>query len=127
MPSPINIKARSAGDFGPLSLDGVVSYARNAVSLSTYEINPWLSPTSVKDIDGGWFITQKNIAGQTEYYNPNNVLKATLSNNFGLELVGKYRWNSVTFYGGYLYANLGDPSDAYANGFSTIANGIFVP
>ena len=114
-------------DFGPLSLDGVVSYAQNAVSLSSYGINPWLSPTSIKDIDGNWFIVQKNINGQSQYYNPNDVLKATLSNNFGLELVAKYRWNSVTFYGGYLYANLGDPSDAYANGFSTIANGIFVP
>ncbi len=114
-------------DLGPLSLDGVVSYARNAVSLSTYGINPWLSPTSIKDVDGNWFIVHKNIYGQNEYSNPNNVLKATLSNDFGLELVAKYKWNTVTFYGGYLYANLGDPSDAYANGFSSIANGIFVP
>ena len=114
-------------DFGPLSLDGVINYAQNAVSLSTYGIDPWLSPISIKGIDGNWFIVQKNIAGLTEYYNPNDILKATLSNNLGVELVAKYKWNSVSFYGGYLYANLGDPSDAYASGFSTIANGIFVP
>jgi len=33
----------------------------------------------------------------------------------------------VTFYGGYLYANLRNPSNAEANGFETIAAGIFVP
>jgi predicted porin len=114
-------------DFGPLSLDGVVSYAQNAVALSSYGINPWLSPSSIKTIDGNNYIIQKNILGQTQYYNPNDVLKATLSNNFGVELVAKYKWNTVTFYGGYLYANVGNPSNAEANGFQTVAGGIFVP
>ena len=41
--------------------------------------------------------------------------------------MAKYKWNTVTFYGGYLYANLGNPSDSYLSGFPTIAEGIFVP
>ncbi|MGO9420698.1 porin [Roseiarcus sp.] len=114
-------------DFGPLSLDGVVSYAQNAVSLSTYGLNPYPSNSSLKLIDGDWFIIQKNIYGLNQYYNPNDILKATLSNNFGLEFTAKYKWNTVTFYAGDIYANLANPSSAYANGFQTIAGGIFVP
>ena len=57
-------------------------------------------------------------------YNANSVLKATLSNNFGGELVAKYRWNKFTLYGGYLYARLSNPSDDYLTGFRTIAQGI---
>ena len=61
------------------------------------------------------------------YYDPNSVLKATLSNNFGGELVAKYRWDPFTLYGGYLYARLMNPSDDYLTGFPTISQGIFVP
>ena len=114
-------------DFGPLSVDGVVSYAQNAVSLSNYGLNAWPTlPSNLKFIDGGWFITS-SLNGVTGYYNPNDILKATLSNNFGVELVAKYKWNNVTFYGGYMYANLSNPSNAEAGGFQTVAGGIFVP
>ena len=112
-------------DFGPLSLDGVVSYAQNAVSLATYGGAAANESCVKKTTD--CFISQKSIYGITRYYDPNSVLKATLSNNFGLELTAKYKWNAVTFYVGDLYANLGNSSSAYANGFQTIANGIFVP
>ncbi len=33
----------------------------------------------------------------------------------------------MTFYGGYMYANLGNPSNSEANGFQTVAGGIFIP
>ena len=53
--------------------------------------------------------------------------KATLSNNAGVELAAKYTWKPVTFYAGYLYARLANPSDSYLTGFPTIAEGVFVP
>jgi predicted porin len=121
-------QAQLGADFGPLSVDGVLSYAQNTASLSSYGLNPATSTSSsLKDIGGNWFIVQKDVDGVTRYYDSNDVLKATLSNNFGAQLVAKYKWNSVTFYGGYMYARLSNPSDAYAGGFSTVANGIFVP
>ncbi|MGH6796829.1 MAG: hypothetical protein ACREDI_00400, partial [Roseiarcus sp.] len=105
------------GDFGPLSIDGALSWARDAVSLSSF------SGSNVACLNAfNCFINVNNA-----YYNPNTVLKATLSNNFGAELVTKYRWNNFTLYGGYLYARLSNPSDDYLAGFQTIAQGIFVP
>ena len=104
-------------DFGPLSLDGVVSWAKDAVSLSSF---------------GGSNVACVNTANcfiyvNNAYYDPNTVLKATLSNNAGVELAAKYKWNNVTFYAGYLYARLANPSDSYLSGFPTVAEGIFVP
>jgi predicted porin len=105
-------------DFGPLSLDGVISWAKDAVSLSSFGGSNNFCVKGTTDC----FVFVNNA-----YYDPNSVLKATLSNNTGLELVAKYKWNSVTFYGGYLYALLQNPSDSDLTGFPTIAEGIFVP
>ena len=55
-------------DFGDLSLDGVVNWTRDAVSLSSYTGNP---PSG---------------------YDVNSVLKATLSNSAGVELMARYTW-----------------------------------
>jgi predicted porin len=60
-------------------------------------------------------------------YDPNTILKATLSNNTGFLLAAKYKWNPFEVYGGYIYTRLANPSDAFTNGFPTIAQGIFVP
>jgi predicted porin len=104
-------------DFGNLSLDGVVSWAKDAVSLSNF------AGSNIAQFDhDGYFIKLNNV-----YYNPNMILKATLSNNTGVMLVAKYKWDKFIFYGGYLYARLANPSDQYVNGFQTIAQGIFVP
>ncbi len=54
-------------------------------------------------------------------------MKATLSNNFGGSLMASYKWTDFKFYGGYIYANLSNPSSSYASGFETTSNGIFVP
>ena len=105
-------------DFGPLSLDGVVSWAKDAVSLSTFGGANNFCIKGTTDC----FVNVNNA-----YYDPNSVLKATLSNNTGLELAAKYKWNTVTFYAGYLYAKLANPSDSYLAGFPTVAEGIFVP
>ena len=105
-------------DFGPLSLDGVVSYAENAVSLSSY------SGANTDCIKGS---TDCFISVNNALYDPNTVLKATLSNNTGVELAAKYRWNDLTLYAGYLYGRLANPSNDYLGGFPTIAAGIFIP
>jgi hypothetical protein len=60
-------------------------------------------------------------------YDPNSVLKATLSNNTGVELMGSYAWDRFKFYGGYIYANLANPSDDFTYGFRTIYPAVFVP
>ena len=90
-------------DFGDFSFDGVVNWTRDAVSLASYAGSP---PSG---------------------YDVNDVLKATLSNSAGVELMARYTWGPVRFYGGYIYARLMNPSDDFANGFPTIAEGIFVP
>jgi predicted porin len=104
-------------DFGALSVDGVLSWAKDAVSLSTFggSNDSCLTPVNC-------FINVNN-----QYFDPNSVLKATLSNNFGGELVARYKWDPFTFYGGWIYARLMDPSDDYLTGFQTISQGIFVP
>jgi len=90
-------------DFGDLSLDGIVNWTKDAVSLSSYSGSP------------------------PEGYDVNSVLKATLSNSAGLELMARYKLGPFRFYGGYIYARLMNPSDDYPNGFPTFAEGIFVP
>ena len=104
-------------DFGSLSLDGVLSWAVDAVSLSTFGGSNMtcLSP-------GNCFINVNN-----QLFDPNTVLKATLSNNLGGELVAKYKWDLVTFYGGWIYARQMNPSDDFLTGFPTISQGIFIP
>jgi predicted porin len=102
---------------GTLSLDAMGSWVTNAVSLSSFAGSNIVCFHAVN-----CFININN-----QYFNPNDVLKATLSNNIGLALLGRYKWNQWGFYGGYLYARLMNPSDDHLNGFETIAEGIFVP
>ena len=42
-------------------------------------------------------------------------------------VAARYKWDRAEIYGGYTYARLANPSDAFPNGFHTIARGIFVP
>ena len=61
---PRPYQAQLGADFGHLSLDGVVSYAQNAVSLSSYSSEPLQQSgvplPNLKLIDGNWFIAQKS-------------------------------------------------------------------
>ena len=104
-------------DFGSLSLDGVLSWAKDAVSLSSFAGSNMtcLSP-------GNCFINVNN-----QFFDPNTVLRATLSNNLGGEIVARYKWDPLTFYGGWIYARQMNPSDDFLTGFPTIAQGIFIP
>jgi predicted porin len=104
-------------DFGPLSLDGVMNWTKDAVSLSGF------AGSNIAQAPNG----QYEVFVNNQYFNPNNVLKATLSNDFGAELAAKYKWDRMTLYGGYIYARVMNPSDSYLTGFPTIAAGIFVP
>jgi predicted porin len=102
---------------GTFSLDVLGSFVKDAVSLSSFSGS---NITCFHQLN--CFININN-----QLFNPNDVLKATLSNNIGLALLGKYKLNQWSFYGGYLYARLMNPSDDHLNGFQTIAEGIFVP
>ncbi len=104
-------------DFGSLSVDGVLSWAKDAVSLSSFGGSniACITPANC-------FINVNN-----QFFDPNTVLKATLSNNLGGELVAKYKWDPFTFYGGWIYARQMNPSDDFLTGFPTIEQGIFIP
>ena len=109
-------------DWGNFSFDGLLGYAQNAVSLSNYG-------GSVTGCGpGNTGISQAyNIVPGSGCYNPNDILKATLSNNFGGSLLASYKWDDFRFYGGYIYARPSNPSDSYDRGFETISSGIFAP
>jgi predicted porin len=102
---------------GTFSFDAIGSWVKDAVSLSSFNGSNITCLSAVN-----CFININN-----QFFNPNDVLRATLSNNIGVALLGKYKLNQWQFYGGYLYARLMNPSDAHLNGFETIAEGIFVP
>jgi predicted porin len=104
-------------DFGALSVDGVLSWAKDAVTLSSFAGSniACLAPANC-------FININN-----QFFDPNTVLKATLSNNLGGELVARYKWDPLTFYGGWVYARQMNPSDDFLGGFPAIAQGIFIP
>jgi hypothetical protein len=102
---------------GTLSFDAIGSFAKDAVSLSSFSGS---NITCIHFIN--CFININN-----QLFDPNDVAKATLSNNIGLEVLGRYKRDPFTLYGGYIYARLMNPSDDYLGGFRTIAEGIFVP
>lgn len=97
-------QATMGGDLGKLSLDVVGGFARNAVSLSSFS--------------GG---------AMPKGYDPNTILRATLSNTGGVGLVARYDWAPLKFFAGYMYIRSINPDDDYAGGLPTMARGIFVP
>ena len=104
---------------GTLSVDGIGSYAQNAVNLSNF------TGTCAT-------LTKGPLKGQTGcsdgipmFYGADD-LKATLSNNTGAMLLARYRWGPVTVSGGWLWWQQANPSDTYLNGFETVG-GYSVP
>ena len=110
-------QAQLGFDFGALSLDGVLSWAKDAVTLASFAGSNVGCPTPAN-----CFINVNNA-----YYDVNSVLRATLSNNFGGELTARYKWDPFTFFGGWIYARQMNSSDDYLTGFQTISQGIFIP
>jgi predicted porin len=90
-------------DYAGFSFDAIYSYARDAVSLSSYSANPLP-------------------AGVTQ-----NDLKATLADISGAIFAGKYTYQQVTVYGGYEYAVFMPPSDTYAGGFTSLGGYTVLP
>ena len=94
-------QAQAGADFGALSLDGVVSWARDAVSLGNYTALP-------------------------KGYSQDN-LKATLSNNAGAMLAAKYSLGPVKIFAGYEYYRLSGPSNTYPSGFKSLGGFSILP
>jgi hypothetical protein len=97
-------EAQIGATFGGFSADVVARYAKDAVSLQSF---------SGGDLPAG--------------YVPGSILQATLANVAAVLVAARYRWDRTEIYGGYTFARLANPSDAFPNGFPTIARGIFVP
>ena len=101
------LQAQAGFDYGNFSFDGVLAWAKDAVSLSTFNGGS-LGQCRLTGPYASWSIKVNSVC-----YDTNDVLKATLSNNFGVELMASYKWDRFKFYGGYIYAKLSNPSDAY--------------
>ena len=106
---------------GTLSADFIGGYAQNAVNLSNFtgtcavlKSGPFKGQTGCTD-------------GIPEFYNGGD-LKATLSNNVGTFLLGKYKFDQfpLTISGGWERIKQSDPSSRFPNGFESIA-GYSVP
>jgi predicted porin len=90
-------EAQIGGDFGGLSVDAIFSYVRDAVSLANWS-------------------TATKVATPAEM----NTLKATLSNDSSVLLLAKYTIGPARLFGGYEYIRSQNPSDNYANGFTSV-------
>jgi predicted porin len=104
---------------GTLSVDAIGAYARNAVNLSTFA-------GTCTTITKGPFEGQTACTSGIPMFYGSDDLKATLSNNTGLFLLGKYRWQALTLSGGWEYIRQADPSGTFPDGFET-AGGFNVP
>ncbi len=108
-------------DRGNFSFDGIFTWAKDAVSASTFNGGS-LGQCTLTGPSAPWSIKVNGVC-----YDTNDVLKATLGNIFGTELMASYKWDRFKFYGGYIYARTSNPSDGFGSGFQTMYPGIFVP
>jgi len=97
------VEAQFGGDFGGFSFDAVASKVRDAVSLSNYAMSPLPAGVSVDN------------------------LKATLSNNTSGVIMLRYRYQTLTLYGGFEVIQFADPGDAYSQGFTTLGGYVVLP
>jgi hypothetical protein len=104
---------------GVLSVDAIGAYARNAAALSTFT-------GTCATIAMGPFKDHTACTSGIPMLYGSDDLKATLSNNTGVFLLGKYRWRALTLSGGWEYIRQADPSGRFPNGFKTIG-GFDVP
>ena len=100
---------------GTLSVDAIGAYAQNAVNISTFT-------GSCATLKSGPFKGETGCtSGIPTFYDQDDV-KATLSNNTGIFLLGKYKFAEfpLTISGGWQYIRQANPSDTFPNGFETI-------
>ncbi|HZZ62046.1 MAG TPA: hypothetical protein VFE63_12890 [Roseiarcus sp.] len=104
-----------------LSLDAIGSFGRNEVNLGTFG-----TLTQCATLTSGPFKGQtgcsydSGASGTIPLFYNNTDLQATLSNNTGFSVLGKYKIQNWTLYGAYEYLRQQNPSDTYQNGFQTI-------
>ena len=116
-----HFEAQAGFDWGGFSFDGVLAWAKDAASLSTFNGGN-LGQCGLTGPYAPWSIKVNNIC-----YDSNDVVKATLSNIFGTQLTASYKWDRFKFYGGYIYARQSNPSDDFFSGFRTMYPGLIVP
>ncbi len=98
-------QAQIGTDFNGFSFDAIAGYAKNALTFQSF---------------GG--------ATTPIGYNPYDIVRATVMNTGGVELLGRYEWDKFKFYAGYLYSLSVNPSDtSYPYGVGTVAPGVIVP
>ena len=104
-------------DFGSLSLDGVLSWAKDAVALSSFGGSniACLTPANC-------FINVNN-----QFFDPNTVLRATLSNNLGGEVGRQIQVGPVHALRRLDLRAANEPVRRLLTGFPTISQGIFIP
>jgi predicted porin len=106
---------------GVFSFDAIGSYGKDEANLGTFG-----SLTQCATLKSGPFKGQTacsfdaGASGTIPLYYNNTDFQATLSDNIGLELLGKYKWRQWTLYGGYDVYRQSNPSGNYPNGFETI-------
>jgi predicted porin len=106
---------------GTLSVDVIGAYAQNAVNLSTFT-------GSCATLKSGAFKGETGCTSGIPMFYDQDDLKATLSNNTGVFVLGKYKFAQfpLTLSGGWQYIRQANPSDTFPNGFETIG-GYSVP
>jgi predicted porin len=100
---------------GTLSIDAIGSYAKDGANTSIFN-------GSCAVLKSGPLIGQTGCTDAVPKYYDADDLEATLSNNTGFMLVGKYKWGPWQGFGGWEYFRQANPSDDYPNGFKTIGN-----
>jgi predicted porin len=107
---------------GALSLDAIGSYAKDVVNLGTFTGTCAVLKSGPFKGETGCVTGLPQAPGfptGDSFYN-NTDVTATLSNNTGVLLVAKYKWQALTVSGGYAWLRQAAPSDDYLNGFRTI-------
>jgi predicted porin len=106
-----------AGNYfaGTLSVDAIGGWAENAVNTSTFTGTCAVIKSGPDKGDTAC------TSGIPKYYSQDD-LKATLSNNTGIFLLGKYKFAQfpLTISGGWEYIKQANPSDTFSDGFKTI-------
>jgi predicted porin len=100
---------------GTLSVDAIGGWAKNAVNTSTF------TGTCTVIKSGPDKGETACTSGIPKFYSQDD-LKATLSNNTGVFLLGKYKFAQfpLTLSGGWEYIKQANPSDTFPDGFKTI-------
>ena len=100
---------------GTFSFDAIGAYAQNAVNVSTFTGTCTLIKSGP---DKG---ETACTSGIPKFYDQSDV-KATLSDNTGVFLLGKYKFAQfpLTLSGGWEYIKQANPSDTFPDGFQTI-------